>query len=73
MKLRIDKDVCREKGEPQIETLPEREPKNRGGPRKSSTANRSVNEMLAELRMKDAKPETAGGEESVSVATSAEA
>jgi hypothetical protein len=63
-KLKIDKDACRAKGESQIERLPER--------RKSSTANKSVNEMLAELRMKDAKPETAGEKGSVSVDISAE-
>ena len=61
VKLKIDKNACRDKGEPQIERLPEPAPRSA---RKSSTANKSVNEMLAELRMKDAKPETAAGEES---------
>jgi hypothetical protein len=69
VKLKVDKDACREKGEPQIERLPKRAPRSSRNP---STANKSVNEMLAELRMKDAKPETAGREESVSVNTSAE-
>ena len=51
MKLNINEEANREKGEPHIERLPERVYKN------SRTPSKSVNEMLAEMRLKDGKPE----------------
>jgi hypothetical protein len=59
VKLDRDEDADREKGELKIERLPGDMPKSPGKPRKS------VNEMLAEMRLKDGQPKAVNSEATI--------
>ena len=53
VKLNIDETAMEEHGEPKTERFPD---KSTHGPRKDSTPKKSINELLAEMKLRDAKP-----------------